>query len=379
MASIRDIPEFDAASHQYDETRYPFRQWVLERVKANGYPEVDDLAQIHNHVQEVDQPTLTKALIADTASPDFQEMIQSYVAEYIIPLTGNKPAIQRFPNIRLVRPARPDMVLPYHQGIWFGHGWGEGTVWLPVTPAWDSNTMRIMKLEKSRELTRQIIKERWDKAQMDQVLSELTYPCNLNPGSAIWFTEGNIHGNVENTTGVTRVSIDFRVLEPGGQFHRKLPAGYFRIPGENKISCFANGQVGEFENVISYSECQTAITRGIPIPLQRLKIKEFCAEKNLKFRYEHIELEGLLHCPILKGLLTEDPPDAILMFSIYSLPEKPEYRKVLLDSALENNVAIIFCNELMMMENEEHRETLELILQFSSDFTSPVVTTEDIQ
>ena len=58
------------------------------------------------------------------------------------------------------------MVLPYHQGIWYGHGWGIGTLWLPLTRAFDTNTMQIMGLAESKGLTRQCIGERWDQAKM---------------------------------------------------------------------------------------------------------------------------------------------------------------------------------------------------------------------
>ena len=138
---LRDLPEFDAAAHDYDVARYPFAQWCLERVREAGY-EVDDLEKLHEVLPPEDQPALTKKLIQLAGEPAFQELIYAYVDEYVKPLLGPEVAIQRYPNIRFVRPARPEMVLPYHQGIWVGHGWGEGTIWMPFTRAFDSNSMQ---------------------------------------------------------------------------------------------------------------------------------------------------------------------------------------------------------------------------------------------
>ena len=64
---------------------------------------------------------------------------------------------------------------------------------------------------------------------MQEEFMKYSTPVNLTPGQACLFSQANIHGNIPNETGVTRVSIDYRVLERGGQFHRKIPGGYFVI------------------------------------------------------------------------------------------------------------------------------------------------------
>ena len=305
--------------------RAPFPAWALKLVRSAGY-DVDDLETLHEVLAPEDQPPLTKQLIHEAGEPEFQNMLHGFIDEYVSPMLQVELAVQRYPNIRVVRPARPEMVIPYHQGIWYGHGWGIGTLWLPLTRAFDTNTMQIMGLAESSKLTHRCIAERWDSTKMRAVFGETTHPCNLNPGSAVFFTEGNIHGNVENKTGITRMSIDVRVLEKGGQFHRKLPGGYFVIPGpDSEVADASKVERRETQlHTISYGETQTPVTRGIPVPLQRLLVKEYCAPRNIKFAYEHIELEGMLHCPILIGLITRDQPDEIILFSVFSLPEDEE-------------------------------------------------------
>jgi sporadic carbohydrate cluster 2OG-Fe(II) oxygenase/sporadic carbohydrate cluster protein (TIGR04323 family) len=378
---IETLPEFDAATMTFDLERYPFPRWALEQVRAAGY-DLDDLSRLHEVVEPHDQPALTKRLIRMAGEPEFQELLHAFVHEYIEPLLGAAPAIQRYPNVRVVRPKRPEMVLPYHQGRWVGHGWGEATIWLPLTKAFDTNTMRIMGLEKSREVTLRCTRERWSKAKMEEVLGALCEPCNIDPGTAVCFTQGNIHGNVENLTGVTRVSMDVRVLEPGGQFHRKSPGGYFVIPGTygtiSAQSQFERRADDQQKVTISYCESQTQMTSGIPIPLQRLAIREYVEARNIKFSYEHVELEGLLHCPILMGLIEQDRPDEIVLYSIFSLPDDPADRKAVLDAALRNGVVLHFVNELATLADEEDRVAIDRTIEFTRDFSSPVVSTRDV-
>jgi len=125
-------------------------------------------------------------------------------------------------------------------------------------------------------------------------------------------------------------------------------------------------------SIISYNENNTRMTRGIPIYLQRLAMRDYCLDRDIKFRYEQVELEGLYHCPILKGVLQHDNADDVILFSVYALPENPAHRKVILDAALENGVVLHFVNELEVMRNDTDRERIEGVLDFSRNFSTPV-------
>jgi sporadic carbohydrate cluster 2OG-Fe(II) oxygenase/sporadic carbohydrate cluster protein (TIGR04323 family) len=376
-----DLPAFDAGTLDYDRTKFRFAEWALARVREAGYPQVDDLSRLHEHVKFEDMPTLTKRLIREAGGPEFMRMAIDFVATYVKPMVGDvELAIQRYPNVRVVLPDRPDMILPFHQGIWVGNGMGIGTVWMPLTRAFDSNSMWIIELAKSRELTRRAIEEKWNREQMQEVLLSQAHPMNLELGEVCTFCQANIHGNVANLTGVTRVSVDFRVLEAQGQFHRKLPGGYFvlsdRFDDLFRTEPRENGAgAARAKSIISYCENNTRITRGINVYLQRLLIRDYCQERNIKFRYEQMELEGLLHCPILMGVLEHDAPDEVVMFSYYALPEDPGDRKRLLDKAIEKRIVMHFVNELEVMRTPEDRDRIERTMRFSTDFSSPVIRT----
>jgi hypothetical protein len=74
-----------------------------------------------------------------------------------------------------------------HKDADYGHANGEVNIWLPITSAFDTSTIWIE-----------------DK------------PYNANYGDLVVFDGVNlVHGNKVNTTGKTRVSLDFRVAVPG--------------------------------------------------------------------------------------------------------------------------------------------------------------------
>lgn len=368
---ITELEQFDVGTLEYDLERYPLDQWVLKRMQDRGY-EIDDFSRLHEVLDVRDMPALTKGLIKETGTGEFRDMVVSLIDEYIRPILNTDLAIQRFPNIRIVLPARPDMILPFHQGIWVGNGLNIGTVWLPLSPAYNTNSMQIIDLETSKQLTIDATEGRWSREKMQDEFMKHAKPVNLNPGQACLFNQANIHGNIPNETAVTRMSIDYRVLEREGQFHRKIPGGYFVVNETSDAG--VDIEINKYRDraIISYNENNTRITQGIPIYLQRLAMRDYCLEREIKFRYEQVELEGLTHCPILMGVLEHDQADDVILFSIYALPEDPAYRKDILDTALEKGVVLHFVNELEVMRNEVDREHIEGVLGFSRDFSSPV-------
>ena len=184
-------------------------------------------------------------------------------------------------------------------------------------------------------------------------MGEATHPCNPQPGRRRLLHRGQHPW--ERREQDRHYSHERRRTRPrkGGQFHRKLPGGYFRVPGTHGGVADASAVERREKQLhtISYGETQTAVTRGIPVPLQRLAVKEYCTPRNIKYAFEHIELEGMLHYPTLLGLITQDRPDEIILFSVFSLPEDTDDRCTILDAALANS---------------------------PQDFSSPVITTRDL-
>ena len=187
-----------------------------------------DLENLHEHIEPTEVPKLLGLFNAlDT------NIMDEYLNGILKPIIGDTEyLVQRVPNLRIVLPDQDKLgqVLIYHQGIWFGNGYGMRTIWSPITDAWDTNTMQIASLEDSVKFTKASIAEKWNYEKIEEESNKICKPANLNYGQALLFTQENIHGNVPNRTGKTRVSFEGRILLRGGDFNQKTPGGYFKRP-----------------------------------------------------------------------------------------------------------------------------------------------------
>lgn len=220
---------FDNQILSYDTTRFSFRAWVEKQLK-DLYSDVHDLQLVHEIIPLSETAKVTKEIIARTQRPEFQAMVEDFLEEYMAPLLLNNDfAIQRFQNFRLFRPDDASMKLPFHTGQLQGHGLGQRSIWMPLTPAHESASMYITDIETSRKAVAKAKEKKMSLKDMEEFFTPLCQPANIDYGQTVIFTQENLHGNVANKSGLTRVSFDFRVLIKGGDFYRKIPGGYFRL------------------------------------------------------------------------------------------------------------------------------------------------------
>src|SRR4029077_5185451 len=119
----------------------------------------------------------------------------------------------------------------------YGHGIASRSLWMPFTDVSSdsdrSASMQILSIEKSRDLVKYAVEQRLSVEQMSEIFGTDSWQIKAGPGSCCFFLQENIHGSgiTTNSTGKTRVSMDFRIAEGvyGDRLARKIPAGYFHI------------------------------------------------------------------------------------------------------------------------------------------------------
>ena len=370
---------WDAKVYSWDNSKYPFNEWMLNRVRGMGY-KLDDLSYLHEAVPLNEVYTVTKQLCADTNLPEFRRMLNRFVREQVV--TQGKlrlpVAVQRFMNVRIMLPTTPELFFPYHTGLLYGHGIASRSMWLPfvdVTADEDrTRSMQIIGIKRSRELIKQAIENRLNMQQMTELFAKESWQIKAGPGSGCFFTQENIHGSGRpNTTGKTRVSMDFRIAEGiyGDYLGRKIPAGYFHpIPDTEeeeealaarppREKAFANGKPNIF-----YVANNTASTYGIPVHLQRYMLVDYSKKKNLEFNYELFDLEDMMHLPTLWHLVN-DRECNIIMYSIFALPEDENDRNLMLETAVKRGGVIHFVNEDLQLTGADELKTIKKYLEFS--------------
>ena len=370
---------WDANLVPYDIKRFPFDDWVLGRVRAAGYP-LEDLTELHRVVPAGEVYKLTKQLCADTNLPDFRRMLNRFVREVVVRKGGLKSpvGVQRFLNVRIMQPDRPEAIFPFHTGLLYGHGIASRSLWMTLTDVSAEQdytaSMQIIDIKRSRELVREAIEKRFSVEEMTELFGRESWPLRAKPGLICFFTQENIHGNFVNVTGKTRVSIDFRVAEAeyGDMLARKIPAGYFHVipdrEEEEEPAPRPNGKASELVRSgkpnIFYINNNTSSTFGVPVHLQRYMLLDYCKGKQLNYDFELFELEDMIHMPTLAHIVRSLDCD-LVMYSIFALPEDEAYRNELLERALRRNVVVHFVNEDLVLATRDDLRTINNYLKFS--------------
>jgi hypothetical protein len=178
-----------SATLEYDVGSYNFPGIIRE---ALG---VADLTLLHNEAsypvltRETDQSTIFHKRLY-TMGDRFYQVYRRLLTELIEPFIGQSIIYQRIPTFRVHLPGNV-AVGEFHRDRDYRHRDGEINFWLPVTDAWDTNTIWI-----------------------ESDPGECNYrprPCRV--GQILTFDGVNLsHGNKLNETGSTRVSFDFRII-----------------------------------------------------------------------------------------------------------------------------------------------------------------------
>jgi sporadic carbohydrate cluster protein (TIGR04323 family) len=371
--------EWDAQIATYPNERFPFNEWILNRIRGMGYP-LKDLDSLHTVVPQKETFRVTKQLCADTNLPEFRRMLNRFVREVVVPKGRLRlpVAVQRFMNVRIMLPTTPDLFFPFHTGLLYGHGIASRSIWMPfvdVTADEDrSRSMQIIGIKKSRELIKYAIDKRLSMEEMTELFGRESHQIKAKPGSCCFFTQENIHGSGKpNVTNKTRVSMDFRIAEGmyGDLLGRKIPAGYFHlIPNteeeEERLAqrpprevVFNNGK-----SHIFYVANNTSSTYPIPVHLQRYMLLDYGKKNGLTADLELFDLEDMLHLPTLWHIV-EHRNVNVIMYSIFALPEEEPERNRMLEAALKKGMIFHFVNEDLALTSAEDLETIKDYLEFS--------------
>jgi sporadic carbohydrate cluster protein (TIGR04323 family) len=116
-------------------------------------------------------------------------------------------------------------------------------------------------------------------------------------------------------------------------------------------------------NVI-YLNNNTPSTLHVPPHLQRCMVYEYCQKHELRYGFELFELETMDHLPTLLHIVGELGCNAIL-YSIYSLPVSPHYRRHIYAAARSKGVHLYFVNEDMALAEDGDEARIEQFLEFA--------------
>ena len=347
---------FDNNTLNYNIQKYNWPKLILEKIQSK-YPQVDSLEYIHTVLTTTEIFDVTSLIQNEFLSYDWSSLLDDFAEEYISPLlNGQKYLIKRQPTLNLVIPNQEAVGrrLPFHQGIFYDNGRGQGTIWMPLTKCYDSNTMWIMELEDSKKLTKIAVDKKLSVGEFELYCTLESTPVTLEPGQAHLFCQEHIHGNINNLTDITRFAIDWHVLIEGEEYHNRLPGAFFRLPGDY----VTNNEVDNTKNYICYLSNNSDFDKNLSKHVQRCTIEKYLQQHNIKPNVWQFENEYLTHLPIFQYLL-EQPIDCIVVLSMYSISDE------LLQSAISKGKEIHFANEYTSAKTQKELDKIIFYKNFA--------------
>lgn len=197
--------------YKYDTEQYPFHKIVMEIFNIN------QLDQIHltleNKLNIPDDPSKDQSTsfhkifykTYDDESSKFLDIYNNFVRDLInTHFKNQKMCYQTKPTFRVQVPNNI-AVAKWHKDKAYNHSSNEINIFLPLTDAFETNTI-------------------WAESEEDK--GDFA-PMNAKFGEYYIWNGANLnHGNKKNETGVSRVSIDFRII----------PTEYFSYNGTSVTS-----------------------------------------------------------------------------------------------------------------------------------------------
>jgi hypothetical protein len=178
---------------KYDTSLYPFREIVKTNLKTNTLENLHEVEKYDTLVREKDQSTTWHKRFYRDDLNRFQKLYNTLIKNFIkYEFELDEIIYQKIPTFR-VHLKDNQAVGEWHRDRDYNHGKSEVNIWLPFTDAYDTNTIWIESDEDKNDFK----------------------PYNVSYGEVLVFNGANlIHGNKTNIEHDTRVSVDFRIVNP---------------------------------------------------------------------------------------------------------------------------------------------------------------------
>jgi len=175
---------------EYDQRQFNFAHRVADILGVADLQALGRDSRLSLRIRENDQKTSWHATFYEHFARELGALYRTFVARVAALYYSESFYFQDVPTLRVHLPDNR-AVGEFHTDLIYGHPDGERSFWVPLTPAFATNTVLIESAPGAK----------------DYVAAE------ANPGEVIVFDSGHLeHGNVVNETGVARVSFDFRGL-----------------------------------------------------------------------------------------------------------------------------------------------------------------------
>ena len=189
-----------------------FKDFICNEIKLFNGEFDDNLSNLHNFIKIEDINNLRiSAFTKLNKDLDWKKLIFELIESEVTNLLGQDLLIQSKLNLSIQMPNDKTSLLPAHSDCWSADSPFQLNLWIPLTDAYSTNSMFIWSPEMTINLMNEVKKNNTKPLEIDnnQVMEE--HFVDLKFGEILLFNPGIMHGNVQNKTNDTRVSLNVRI------------------------------------------------------------------------------------------------------------------------------------------------------------------------
>lgn len=178
---------------KYDRKKFHFRKAAIEALGEKNLEKLHEIFQYDVLERSKDQSTVWHKRYYGNFEYFIQPVYKQFIEEFIKPVFKLEEIIyQKIPTFRAHLVDNLG-VGEWHRDRDFNHGKTEINIWLPFTDTYETNTIWLESEEGKEDFE----------------------PYSVMYGEVLVFEGANLmHGNKVNKTMNTRVSVDFRIVDP---------------------------------------------------------------------------------------------------------------------------------------------------------------------
>ena len=341
----------------YDLDRFPWYERI-HSVIQDMKPECPDIEHLHEYFDRTEIVPLRKKVEQFVRTKEFSGWVDDYFHHI---LGDGDYMIQATPTLNFVLPdqQKQGSLLTFHTGHLTAYNNGIHTIWTPVSNAYGSNSMQVVSREDSKNLTEVFFEDKLSMAEMQTLCSLVSYPVEINQGQAWLFDQDHWHGNINNTTGITRIGLDIRAMEKGTIYGYRKPGSYFRFPD----TTVEVPEVDTDRRWIVFND-PAGDMGTMPFYIARSFIENYADRLGIKPVGWHNEYTLTDWNPHLEFFINETEVEGIALLSMHGLGSPINRRMELFEQCVNKDIHVLFCDENFLLDSVEGLDYIKRCLEF---------------
>ena len=342
----------------YDLDKFPWYERILSVIQEVK-PECYSIGRLHEYFDRTEIVPLRKKIEQFVRTKEFSGWVDDYFHHII---GDGDYLIQATPTLNVVRPdqQKHGSLLTFHTGHLTAYNNGINTIWTPISSAFGSNSMQVVSRQDSKYLTEAFFDLKLSMADMQYLCHKFSYPVEIKTGQAWLFDQDHWHGNINNTTEITRIGLDIRAMEKGTSYGYRKPGSYFRFPK----TTVEVPEIDVDRRWIVFNDPAGDYMGTMPFYIARSFIENYADRLGIKPVGWHNEYTLTDWNPHLEFFINETEIEGIALLSMHGLSSPINRRMELFEQCVNKDIHVLFCDENFLLDSVEGLDYIKKCLEF---------------